>query len=151
MAAMHAIVALQEVLKDEVFLPGSNTYDELSRSYFSELERELRPACFVTPNSTTQVACIVKALRPFANNTKTTICGAGQQSTAAVANVRNGITIHLRGLKGIEVDKEKSFVSIAAGEQMGRVYGETTALGLAVAGNRHPTAGIGGDAFQGKP
>ncbi len=148
---MHAIEALQEVLKEEVFLPGSNTYDELSWSYFSELERELRPACFVTPNSTAQVACIVKALRPFANDIKIAICGAGQQSTAAVANVRDGITIHLRGLKGIKVDEEKSIVSIAAGEQMGRVYDETTALGLAVAGNRHPTAGIGGDALQGEP
>ena len=150
MATQRAIEALQETLKDLVHLPGSETYNELTESYFSELERELKPACFVTPTSASQVASIVKALKPYANDVKLAICGAGQQSTPEVANVRGGITIHLRGLKGIKVDKEKKIVSIAAGETMGRVYDETVAVGYAVAGNRHPSAGIGGDTLQGE-
>jgi FAD/FMN-containing dehydrogenase len=40
-------------------------------------------------------------------------------------------------------------VSVAAGERMGNVYKKLVSLGLGVAGNRHSSGGIGGDAVQG--
>ncbi|KAK6214106.1 hypothetical protein LQW54_004708 [Pestalotiopsis sp. IQ-011] len=135
--------------KDLVVLRGTKEYDELINSYFSALERDLKPRCFLTPNSASDVATIVKVLKPCADGLKLAICGAGQQATPRVANVHDGITIHLRGLRGIHVDQEKGIVSIAAGERMGDVYERLGALGLGVAGNRHSSGGIGGDALQG--
>ncbi|KAI0890678.1 uncharacterized protein GGS22DRAFT_184027 [Annulohypoxylon maeteangense] len=50
------------------------------------------------------------------------ICGAGQQATPGVANVRDGLTIHLGNLRGITLNSEKRIVSIAAGGE-GQMWG----------------------------
>ncbi|KAI0384946.1 FAD-binding domain-containing protein [Hypomontagnella monticulosa] len=149
MSVANSIEAVRKISNDLVVLPGTKTYDDITKSYFSELERELKPACFLTPSSASQVADIVKAIKPFAGPSTVAICGSGQQATPTVANVRDGITIHLRNLRGIEVDAEKQIVSIAAGEQMGQVYEKLMASGFGVAGNRHSSGAIGGDALQG--
>ncbi|RYP26836.1 hypothetical protein DL768_011554 [Monosporascus sp. mg162] len=143
-----AIEAMKRISSDLVVLPGSEEYDEITKSYFSELERELKPACFLTPSSVSQVADIVKAIKPFAGRSTVAICGSGQQATPGVANVRHGLTIHLRNLRGIEIDADKKIVSVAAGERMGKVYETVMAAGLGVVGNRHSSGGIGGDAVQ---
>lgn len=49
------------------------------------------------------------------------IDGSGQQATPGVANVRDGLTIHLQNLRGIELKAKKTIVLVAAGEQMGQV------------------------------
>lgn len=149
MAISQAIQAIKEISNDLVIAPRSETYDEITKSYFSELERELKPAYFLTPNSAQQVSQILKACKPFAGDLQIAICGAGQQVTPGVANIRDGLTIHLRGLKGVEVDADNKVVSVAAGEKMGNVYEKLVRLGLGIAGNRHSSGGIGGDAVQG--
>ncbi|ROV87431.1 hypothetical protein VSDG_09840 [Cytospora chrysosperma] len=144
-----AIEAIKRVSSDLVVLPESEEYNEIIESYFTELERELKPACFLTPGSALQVAEIVKALKPFADGLKFITCGSGQQATPGIANVRDGLTIHLRNLKGVELDTNKKIVSVAAGEQLGKVYDTVMAAGFGVVGNRHSSGGIGGDAVQG--
>ncbi|KAI1120564.1 hypothetical protein F5Y10DRAFT_258109 [Nemania abortiva] len=149
MTVSDAIKAIEGISNSLVALPGSEEYDRLAKSYFTELERELKPACFVTPSSTAQVADILKAIKPFAEPSMLAICGAGQQATPGVANVRDGLTIDLRRLRGIQIDTDKGIVSVGAGELMGTVYDEVLAAGLGVVGNRHSSGGIGGDAIQG--
>jgi hypothetical protein len=65
-----------------------------------------------------------------------------------VANVRDGITTYLRNIRGIVFDVTKKVVSIAAGKRMGHLYEALTALGFGIAGNRHSSGGIGGEALQ---
>lgn len=67
-----------------------------------------------------------------------------------MANVRSGLTIHLRNLRGIEISADRKYVSIGAGEQMGSVYDHVIAAGRGVLGNRHSSGGIGGGAVQGE-
>lgn len=150
MAATQAAQAIKEISDDLVVSTESETYNEITESYFSELERELEPEYFVLPQSAQQVSQVLKACRPFAGDLRIAICGAGQQCTPGVANVRDGLTIHLRNLKGVQVDEGTKIVSVAAGEKMGSVYEKLVGLGLGVAGNRHSSGGIGGDALQGK-
>jgi FAD/FMN-containing dehydrogenase len=149
MATPQAVQAIKEISSDILVSPDNETYNEIINSYFSELERELKPAYFITPKSAQQVSQILKACQSFAGNLQIAICGAGQQATPGVANVRGGLTIHLHNLKGVEVDIEKKIVSVAAGEKMGNVYEKLDSLSLGVAGNRHSSGGIGGDAVQG--
>ncbi|OTB00881.1 hypothetical protein M426DRAFT_75490 [Hypoxylon sp. CI-4A] len=149
MSISDAIEAVRTVSGDLVVLPETEEYNTITNSYFSVLERELKPACFLVPSSASQIADVVKAIKPFASGIKVSICGSGQQATPGVANVRDGITIHLRNLRGVHLNTEKEYVSVAAGEQMGKVYETVTAAGLGVVGNRHSSGGIGGDALQG--
>ncbi|KAJ2986360.1 hypothetical protein NUW58_g5067 [Xylaria curta] len=150
MSVAEAIRAIKAISSDLIAVPGSEEYGNLTNSYFTELEREIKPACFVTPNSTAQVAEVVKAIKPFARPSLLAICGAGQQATRGVANVQGGVTLHLHKLRGLRIDTDKGIVSVAAGEHMGSVYDEVTAAGLGVVGNRHSSGGIGGDAVQGE-
>jgi FAD/FMN-containing dehydrogenase len=149
MAASRAAQAIKEISSDLVVSPKSGVYDEILKSYFSEVERELKPAYFITPRSAQQVSQVLRVCKSFAGDLQIAICGAGQQPTPVVANVRDGLTIHLRNLKGVQVDEEKKIVSVAAGERMGNVYEKLVGLGLGVAGNRHSSGGVGGDAVQG--
>ncbi|KAI0114416.1 hypothetical protein GGR51DRAFT_443933 [Nemania sp. FL0031] len=148
MSIPDAIKAVSAISSDLVALPGSDEYEKLVGSYFTELERELKPACFMTPASASQVADILKAIKPFTKPSTLAVCGAGQQATPGVANVGDGITIHLRKLRGIQIDNDKATVSVGAGELMGDVYDAVTAAGLGTVGNRHSSGGIGGDAIQ---
>jgi UDP-N-acetylenolpyruvoylglucosamine reductase len=150
MSVPEVIKLLQEISDDLVVFPETQAYDEITNSYFTELERELRPTCFLVPHSPKEVAAIVKRVKPFADGLKIAICGAGQQATPEVANVRDGLTLHLRNLRGIETDAEKRVVSVASGEKMGNVYEKVMAAGFGVVGNRHSSGGIGGDAVQGE-
>ncbi|KAI1148201.1 hypothetical protein F4825DRAFT_470629 [Nemania diffusa] len=135
MSVSEAIKAALQISSDLVALPGSEEYDKIAESYFTELERDIKPACFITPCSAVQVADVVKAIKPFASSSTLAICGAGQQSTPNVANVHGGLTIHLQRLRGINVDADRGIVSVIA-------------AGLGVVGNRHSSGGIGGDAVQ---
>jgi len=78
MSIRDAIEAVERTSSSRVVLPDSKEYDEIIESYFSELERELKPACFLTPRSSLEVAEIVKAVKPFKSlKGKVAICGAG--------------------------------------------------------------------------
>ncbi|KAI1754034.1 hypothetical protein F4782DRAFT_545374 [Xylaria castorea] len=149
MSVSDAIKAVENISGGLIALPGSEEYTKLAKSYFTELEREIKPACFATPTSTAQVADIVKAIKPFAGPSMLAICGAGQQATPGVANVQDGLAINLQKLRGIQLDADRRVISVAAGELMGNVYDEAVAVGLGVVGNRHSSGGIGGDAVQG--
>lgn len=54
--------ALKAISDDLIVLPGGEAYDEITKSYFSELERELKPACYLTPRSADTVSELVKVL-----------------------------------------------------------------------------------------
>lgn len=142
--------ALEAISDSLIVSPGSDAYKEITKSYFSEVERELEPACYLAPRSSEEVSDIVQVLGQHMGNLKIAICGAGQQATPGVANVRDGLTIHLSELLGVRIDLEKKIISVAAGERMGNVYNTLISQGLGVAGNRHSSGGIGGDAIQGQ-
>ncbi|KAJ3567881.1 hypothetical protein NPX13_g6614 [Xylaria arbuscula] len=112
MSTPDAINAVKTISSD---LLGSDDYDKLA-AYFTELEQ------------------ILKAIKPFAKPRSLSICGAGRQATPGVADVGDGITIHLRKLRRIHVDKEKRIVSVGAGELMGVVNKKAAAAGLGVVG-----------------
>lgn len=145
-----AIEAIKQISSNLVVLPRNEQYNEILNSYFSELERELKLACFLVPSSASEVSQIMKTLRAFAEGIKFAVCGSGQQATPGVANVKDGITIHLQNLRGVELNTGKKTVSVAAGERWGKVYETVMAAGLGVVGNRHSSGGIGGDVVQGE-
>lgn len=130
------------MLPDKVILPSQPEYAAVKASYFSLQEREISPACVVTPKTTADVATAVQALVqhdvPFA------VRGGGHALNAGAANVEAGVTIDLRGLNQISVNADQSVVSVGGGARWSEVYSSLEPLGLAVAGSRDEAVGVGG-------
>jgi FAD/FMN-containing dehydrogenase len=55
-----------------------------------------------------------------------------------------GVTIDLAALNQITLSADKSLVTIGPGQRWGNVYAELEPLGLAVAGGRSSSIGVGG-------
>jgi FAD/FMN-containing dehydrogenase len=150
MSVSKAIEILQGLSPSLVALPGTPEYETISGRYLSKFQSDLKPAAFATPANTDEVVSIVKALSAFGTEVPLAVSGAGQQPAPGVGNVAGGITIHLGRFKGVELNSDKTVVSISPGETWGSVYGRLDAEGLSVSGCRASTGGIGGIATHGK-
>jgi FAD/FMN-containing dehydrogenase len=132
--------------------PGSESYETANSSYFSAFENELRPSHIVKPSTVQQVQDLVKALRPriLAGDCKVAIRGEGHTPFAGSANIQDGVTIDLRGIKGITLSDDKETVEIGVGETWTSVYTELEKHGLTTAGGRVGRIGVAGFILGGK-
>lgn len=132
--------------------PGTEAYDKENGSYFSAFENELQPSHIVKPTSVDHVQGLVNALRPhiLAGDCQIAIRGEGHTPFAGSANIQGGITIDLRGLKGITLSEDKSTVEIGVGETWTTVYTELEKHGLTTAGGRVGRIGVAGFILGGK-
>ncbi|KAI1345673.1 putative oxidoreductase [Xylaria sp. FL0043] len=130
----------------KVFLPDSLGYNASIASYFSPQAASVRPACYVTPQTTQEVSAVVKWLTSSANGGPHDFAvRAGGHTWFADSNSSpGGVTIDLRGLKAIDLSDDKSSVSVGAGATWDLVYGQLDPLGLSVAGGRVSGVGVGG-------
>ncbi|RYP70438.1 hypothetical protein DL771_005479 [Monosporascus sp. 5C6A] len=137
---------LTSVLKDSILLPGSEEYQKENGSYFSAFENEIKPSYIVKPTSVKQVQDLVEALRPhvLSGDCRLAIRGHGHTPFAGSANVHNGVTIDMRGFKGVTLSEDKSVVQIGVGETWATVYAELEKHGLTVAGGRVGRIGVAG-------
>lgn len=60
------------------------------------------------------------------------------------ANIGDGVTVELRGLKGIYLAEDKSYVTIGVGETWGSVYEELEKNDVTAPGGRVGRVGVGG-------
>lgn len=139
-------LALSTILPGKVSFPGSTEYISFQSSYFAAFENEVSPVCIVQPESANDVSKIVKYLSVAAtlSNVKVAVKGGGHTAWAGAANVEKGVIIDLVKLKGVDIDQERGFVSIAGGENWGNVYEELQKFGLAAVGGRVSKVGVGG-------
>ena len=105
---------LTTLLPSKVFLPGTTQYNDSTTSYFTAFENELKPACIVRPSSAADVTTLVKEFK--ASDTKFAVRGGGHTPWAGAANIDGGVTVDMRGLKGVEVRADGKSVRIGAGE-----------------------------------
>ena len=149
------VSSLLRILPEKVYLPKDQEFTVSLRSYFSAQESDVRPACIVCPQTSTEVALVVSHIAeanrlhgigslPFA------IRSGGHACFAGSANISNGVTLDLRGLNSIEVIDSGSQVSIGTGASWGQVYRILDSLGLAIPGGRHSQVGVGGLTLGGK-
>jgi len=138
---------LLKALPSKVFFGGSTQYDESASSYFYVQERSL-PACVVIPTSPEDVSVTIKLLAksrsPFA------VRSGGHASQPGAANSKNGVTIDLRALKEVKLQRNGAVVSIGSGATWGDVYGALDSRGLAVLGGRDGHVGVGGFTLGGE-
>jgi FAD/FMN-containing dehydrogenase len=76
--------------------------------------------------------------------------GGGHTLNAGAANIDSGVTINLRSMNQVTVNKERSLVSVGGGAKWAEVYPVVDALKLATSGGRVADVGVGGLTTGGK-
>lgn len=152
MADTHTQIlsALTGALTESAILrPGSSEFENNNGAYFSAFEKEITPSFIAKPASAKEVQDLIRALRPYLLDglVQVAVRGTGGTPFAGSANIQNGVTIDLRGLKGINVGEET--VEVGSGETWKTVYTELEKHGLTTAGGRVGRVGVAGLALGG--
>ena len=146
---------LKNVLPEKVLAPGREEYATSNGSYFTAFENEIRPAYIVQPASVQDVSKFVQELHPLlvTGDLLLAVRGGGHTPFEGSANIKDGVTIDMRGLKGVTLSEDKSIVTIGVGEDWTSVYRELEKHGLTTAGGRVGRVGVtglvlGGNSFS---
>ena len=128
--------------------PNNSSYNASISSYWSQQEQLITPACVVSAASAQDVSAALKVLVP--KRCKFAVRGGGHGAAAGVANIKNGVTIDLRGLNAVTVSSDRKTVAVGGGQSWGNLYAQLAPLGLAASGGRHAPVGVGGSTLGGK-
>ena len=118
-----------------------NLYHQFVDSYFSVNDR-LTPSCAVSPANTQDVAAIVgllaKASCQFA------VKSGGHGILTASSNIAKGVTVDLRAMRSVSLNKKTKTATVRPGAKWIEVYKYLDALGFAIPGGRAGDVGVGG-------
>ena len=123
----------------ELIEPATPGYDEARAVFNGMIDR--RPAVIARCHAASDVVAAVKLAR--AQELALSVYGGGHGVTGA-AVVEAGITVDLRGMKGIVVDVEAKTARVEAGCTWGEVDAATQEHALAVTGGRVSGTGVAG-------
>ncbi len=123
----------------ELIEPATPGYDEARAVFNGMIDR--RPAVIARCHAASDVVAAVKLAR--AQELPLSVYGSGHGVTGA-AVVDDGVTIDLRGMKGITVDLATKTARVEAGCTWGEVDAATQEHALAVTGGRVSTTGVAG-------
>ncbi|KAF2715752.1 FAD binding domain-containing protein [Pleomassaria siparia CBS 279.74] len=139
------ILASNPLVGERVTFPGQSAYNESVASYF-DIKSRLTPNCIVGPESSAEVATIVKALTADSGSEpcQFAIRSGGHTPYIGASNIENGITIDLQHLNATTYDAATKLASIGPGARWRSVYHTLESLGVMVIGGRDASVGVGG-------
>lgn len=126
-------------------LPGSSEFLDSENDYFTAAACEVQSAAVARPTSTTEVSALLKSLRRhLPPDTPIAVRGAGHATYGGTAKAKAGVTIDMRGLRGVNVLPDETVVRISAGETWASVYTalESRDIPLTTVGGRMPSVGV---------
>ncbi|KAL4879682.1 hypothetical protein BJY04DRAFT_208584 [Aspergillus karnatakaensis] len=127
---------------EKVFVENSFDYRNVTKSYWSAQQNEVKPACVFIPSIDTEVSTLVLLSQrtncPFAAKS------GGHAAFAGASSSQGGITMLFQDLNEIALNKDKSIASIGPGNKWGQVYKALAPYDLAVVGGRASEIGVGG-------
>lgn len=108
--------------RDILHFPGSSEFADSESAYFTAAAAEVRSAAVARPTSTADVSALLKALRQtLPADVPIAVRGAGHATYGGMAKAASGLTIDMRGLRGVDVLSGGKTVRIGAGEHWGYV------------------------------
>ncbi|KAF2843080.1 FAD-binding domain-containing protein [Patellaria atrata CBS 101060] len=135
--------ALSSVLRGKVFYPADNAYQESDGSYWRVQETTYRPSCILIPTHRDHVATALKTLTKN-NRCKFAVRGGGHTLWNGASNINSGVTIDMRKLNGVTINRDRTVVSAGAGALWGDVYRKADVAKIAVIGARAADVGVAG-------
>jgi FAD/FMN-containing dehydrogenase len=128
-----------DALQGQQFRPGDDGYDDARAVYNAMIDK--RPALIARCSG---VADVVDAVNLARERGVPLAVRCGGHSVAGKGVCDDGILIDLSGMKGVHVDPEARVARANAGVLWGEFDRETQLFGLATAGGRMTTTGVGG-------
>ncbi|KAF5657789.1 hypothetical protein FHETE_10215 [Fusarium heterosporum] len=128
-------------LADLVVTKDQTLYSDRIDSYWS-VSAALQPDCMVLPETPEHVSKVIKIITK--NQCKFGVRGGGHGNFALSNSVEEGITIDFGFINSTSYDEDKNIVSVGPGGHWQDVYDTLSPYGLAVAGGRAGTVGVGG-------
>lgn len=106
--------------RDILHFPGSPEFADSETSYFTAAAAEVRSAAVARPASTADVSALLRTLRKHLPvDVPIAVRGQGHATYGGTAKAAEGVTIDMRGLRGVEVLPGEEHVRIGAGEHWG--------------------------------
>ncbi|KAJ1337171.1 prosolanapyrone-II oxidase [Microdochium nivale] len=129
-------------LGERLLFRNTTGYTEREESFFSLNER-LEPTCIFQPVDKHEVSLGLTTLLKVPG-CQLAIRSGGHHHAAGSNNIHHGVTIDLVKLNGVSYSQDSKTTTVGPGAQWGAVYRYLDPLGLAVAGGRDATVGVGG-------
>ncbi|KAG8629152.1 hypothetical protein KVT40_003017 [Elsinoe batatas] len=127
---------------DQVLAQATGSYQNFITSYYSVIQREVRPFCVFKPVDDRAVSVVVLLSRltqcPFA------VKSGGHAMFEGSSSFEGGITVSLELLNSISVSADKNIASVGAGNKWGPTYTKLAEEDLTVLGGRVYDIGVGG-------
>ncbi|KAL8782783.1 MAG: hypothetical protein Q9213_005107 [Squamulea squamosa] len=118
-----------------------NLYQKFVASYFSVNDR-LTPSCAISPANTNDVAEITGLLSK--NSCQFAVKSGGHGILTGSSNIVKGVTVDLRGMRNVSLNKQTKTATVQPGAKWIDVYSYMDGLGYAVPGGRAGDVGVGG-------
>lgn len=136
---------------DKVLFPANAKYQASVQSYWSNIAQRA-PTCVVLPTTAQDVSLAVKSLVKTnrAGACRFAVRSGGHTPWAGAASIQDGVTIDLSLLNQTVYNKQNSTASVGPGARWRSVYETLDQIGVAVAGGRAGTVGVGGLILGGK-
>jgi FAD/FMN-containing dehydrogenase len=137
--AATAAIELDAAFQGQQIRPGDIGYDDARAVYNAMVDK--RPALIARCSG---VADVVDAVRLAHEKKLPLAVRCGGHSVAGKGVCDDGVLIDLSGMRGVHVDRDTKVARANAGAIWGEFDRETQFFGLATAGGRMTTTGVGG-------
>jgi len=131
----------------QIAYPGQPEYVDSQSTYYTSNERSVAPACVFRPNSTADVARIIKSLSHASQGPgapQFAVRSGGHMFFEGAANSQNGVTIDMRSINSLSLSADKSVASIGGGTAFSDLYPELDSNNVTILGARVPGVAAGG-------
>lgn len=118
-----------------VSTPLALSYIGEVQSYWSTKLRDVKPACLVLPQSTDEVAAVVKVLNRYPD-VQFAVKSGGHDPNERHSSVQDGVLISMRDLAGVTYDEKTQLAYVKPGGEWNDVSGPLDEQGVAIVGGR---------------
>ncbi|KAJ5106858.1 hypothetical protein N7456_003533 [Penicillium angulare] len=133
--------ALEKPLAESVFLPNTAVYDYEAQNFWSNTEI-LTPGCVFRPQSSDELAEGVKTL--VNADAEFAVRGGGHMGIRGSNNINGGVLIVMSNLTTLQLNADKSVLSVGPAYRWEQVYSYLAKYDLAAAGGRLGPVGVPG-------
>ncbi|KAH7072187.1 hypothetical protein BKA63DRAFT_544548 [Paraphoma chrysanthemicola] len=140
--SIKACQSLFSTLPGHVSFARDQGYEDSISSY-AYIGTRLRPTCVVTPQSTEDVAVVIRVLNSF-NSVAFAIRSGGHNTNKGFADIKDGVTIDLSAMNKILLNRADNTVSVGPGARWQSVYDALDPYSISVQGGRNGHVGVGG-------